>query len=81
MTYSQDVYLRFYEAMVSFGSWIFYYILIVILAGVVGICHVVGHKYKASILYAFIVFLCSSFVVRFLAWILLPSPEYLGLLK
>ena len=81
MTYSQEVYLRFYDAMVSAGSWCFYFSFILVLAGVVSICHVEGHKYKASILYAFIVFLCSSFVVRLLAWILLPSPEYLGLLK
>ena len=81
MTYSQDVYLRFYDAMVSFGSWCLYFILVAALAAIVGICHSERHKYKASILYAFIVFLCSSFIVRLLAWILLPSPEYLGLLK
>lgn len=81
MSYFADVYLRIYSCIASFNSWFFWGMLFFILGAIAGFVQDSKNPYKKRILYAYIVALISSFIIRILLWIFLPSPEYLGLLK
>lgn len=80
MSYFSEVYLRVYSCIVGFESWVFWMVLFFALAGITGIIQDSNNPYKKRILYVYIISLISSFVVRVLLWIFLPSPEYLGLI-
>lgn len=81
MGYFGEVYLRLYSCATSFHSWVFWIFLFVILGVITGEVQYSDNKYKKRILYAYMVSLIGSFVLRLLLWIFLPSPEMLGLTK
>lgn len=80
MSYFSEVYLRVYSCIVSFESWAFWMVLFLALAGITRVIQDSNNPYKKRILYVYIISLISSFVVRILLWIFLPSPKYLGLI-
>lgn len=78
MTYSLDVYLRFYEFMAGSDYWFAWFAIICIIGCCIGFSWDSETKYSRLFLYYYIVFIVVSGSVRVVAWILLPSPEYLG---
>lgn len=81
MSYFNDVYLRLYDLFCSHGSWALWFFGFLVLGGIVGIIQDSDNQYKKRILYIYIIALVSSFFIRLILWVLLPSPEYLGLIK
>lgn len=81
MSYFGEVYTRFYSCIVGFESWALYVILFFILGAITLATQESDNKYKKRILYCYICSLSTTFVLRILLWIFLPSPELLRLVE
>lgn len=81
MTYFDDVYPRFYDLICSSGSWFLWFVFFFTIGAIVAIVQNSESQYKKRILYFYSVSLVLSALIKLTLWVLLPSPEYLGLLK
>lgn len=81
MNYLTDVYSRLHWIITSVESWGLWFIISVILCCLIAMAREGQSKYKNQITYYFIVLIVGSFILRIILWVLLPSPELLGVVK
>lgn len=81
MTYFDDMYPRFYNLTTSPESWMIYLLIMLALGLMLLASKIEGKKHANTVFYYFLIFLVVSFAVRLILWVLLPSPEFLGIVK